>query len=256
MNVSSVGGSNFHDILHGNDDGNSLKAVGPDTGVIGEGGDQLYGHGGEDNLRSGTGDDYLDGGAGYDTASFDIHDDYNPVHVSLAITGPQDTGQGVDTLVDIENLSGTRFGDALTGNDQDNWLWGEDGDDALKGGGGNDWLDGGAGNDTALYSDKSAAVVVTLNGAAAATVTVGGIAEDTIQNIENVTGGSGNDTLTGNGLANTLDGGAGADTHDRRARQRHLRRRRRGDVVTEAAGGGTDTCRVRSPTRSAPTSRT
>ena len=42
-------------------------------------------------------------------------------------------------------------------------------------------------------------------------MTVGGVAEDTVRNIENVTGGSGNDTLTGDGLANTLSGGAGTD---------------------------------------------
>ena len=52
---------------------------------------------------------------------------------------------------------------------------------------------------------------VTLNGATNATVTVGGVAEDTIRNIENVTGGSGDDTLTGDGLANVLSGGAGND---------------------------------------------
>ena len=54
--------------------------------------------------------------------------------------------------------------------------------------------------------DKTAAVSVTLNGATNAIVTVGGVAEDTIRNIENVQGGSGNDTLIGDGLANKLCG--------------------------------------------------
>ena len=40
---------------------------------------------------------------------------------------------------------------------------------------------------------------------------VGGVDEDTIRNIENVTGGSGNDILVGDGLANMLDGGLGDD---------------------------------------------
>ena len=52
---------------------------------------------------------------------------------------------------------------------------------------------------------------MTLNGATNATVTVGGVAEDTIRNIENVIGGSGNDTLTGDALANSFIGGAGND---------------------------------------------
>ena len=41
-------------------------------------------------------------------------------------------------------------------------------------------------------------------------MTVGGVAEDTIRNIENVNGGSGNDTLTGDGLANVLESAAPA----------------------------------------------
>ena len=81
----------------------------------------------------------------------------------------------------------------------------------LRGGGGTDVLDGGAGIDTADYSDKTASVVVTLNGATAASVTVGGVAEDTVRNIENLIGGSGSDVLTGDSLANRLEGGAGND---------------------------------------------
>ena len=73
-------------------------------------------------------------------------------------------------------------------------------------------MDGRSGSDTADYSDKSASVVVTLNGANFVTVKVGGLDEDSIRNIENVTGGSGNDTLTGDTLKNTLLGGSGSDT--------------------------------------------
>ena len=46
------------------------------------------------------------------------------------------------------------------------------------------------------------AVVVTLDGATSATVTVGGVAEDTLVNIENITGGTGDDIVTGDTLAN------------------------------------------------------
>ena len=54
--------------------------------------------------------------------------------------------------------------------------------------------------------------MLTLNGAADATATVGGVAEDVVRNIENVIGGTDNDTLTGDGSANALDGGLGDDT--------------------------------------------
>ena len=73
-------------------------------------------------------------------------------------------------------------------------------------------LDGGSGFDTADFSDKAGAVVATLNGATAARVSIGGIAEDSLKNIENLTGGSAADKLTGDGLANTLIGNAGNDT--------------------------------------------
>jgi serralysin len=103
----------------------------------------------------------------------------------------------------VENAKGGSGADIITGNGADN---------ILKGGLGVDTLDGGAGSDTADFSDKSAIVSVTLNGAITATVTVGGIAEDTVKNIENIIGGSNNDTLIGDGLSNRLDGGLGNDT--------------------------------------------
>ena len=73
-------------------------------------------------------------------------------------------------------------------------------------------MDGGDGLDTADYSNQVAAVAVSLTKAVDAQVTIGGIAEDTVRNIENVTGGSGGDTLTGDGFVNVLIGGGGNDT--------------------------------------------
>jgi Ca2+-binding RTX toxin-like protein len=97
------------------------------------------------------------------------------------------------------------------------------GSDLINGGAGNDWLigyggkdtlDGGTGSDTADYSDKTTAVVVNLNKSANATVYINGAAEDTIKNIENITGGSGADQLTGDALTNTFIGGSGNDVID------------------------------------------
>jgi Ca2+-binding RTX toxin-like protein len=136
--------------------------------------------------------------------------------VALAITGfeisattfydlaSQNNTQGLLSLVlnGDDTLNGTPLADVLSG---------FAGDDILKGAGGKDLLDGGTGRDTALYTDKAGPVVVALKGSANATVTVGGLVEDTIRNIENVTGGRGADTLTGNGIANVLNGGAGND---------------------------------------------
>ncbi len=144
------------------------------------------------------------------------------------------SGTAEDTIKNIENVQGGGAADQLTGDALANGLFGNGGDDFLAGRGGKDTLDGGAGVDTADYSEKTTAVSVALNGATNATVSVGGVAEDTIRNIENVLGGSANDTLKGDTLANylfgaagddflqgmgggdTIDGGAGLDTADYR----------------------------------------
>ena len=110
------------------------------------GNDILSGLAGEDVLEGGDGNDVLDGGTGIDTASYASA--AQAVSVSLAVTGPQDTGgAGIDTLVSIENLTGSDHNDILTGNAGANALSGGAGDDILIGGAGADTLIGGAGND-------------------------------------------------------------------------------------------------------------
>nr|WP_305080291.1 hypothetical protein [Methylosinus sp. Sm6] len=135
----------------------------------------------------------------------------------VTLNGATDTvatvgGIAEDTIRSIENVTGGAGSDTLFGDSLANALSGGSGNDVLRGGGGKDVLDGGRGVDTADYGDKTASVIVTLNGGTQSVVTVGGVAEDKIRNIENVTGGSGADTLIGDGLANRLVGGGGNDT--------------------------------------------
>ena len=55
-------------------------------------------------------------------------------------------------------------------------------------------FDGGAGSDTVDYShltNSSNSIVVTLNGSSLTTVNIAGLEDDSIKNIENVTGGAG-----------------------------------------------------------------
>jgi len=113
---------------------------------------------------------------------------------------------GSDTLI------GGTGDDALIGGNGDDSLFGGNGDDTLRGGAGADNLYGGSGSDTIEYSDKVEAVIVNLDGANAVTVKVKGVIEDTIADIENVTGGSGADQITGDSNANSLLGGADNDT--------------------------------------------
>lgn len=113
-------------------------------------GSYLHGFGGNDTLLGSDGDDLLDGGLGVDTVS------YAPaqrgVVVDLSLRPPQDTkGAGVDNLVSIENLLGSRFADQLHGSEDGNHLDGGDGDDVLVGSAGADRHHGGAGADLFLY---------------------------------------------------------------------------------------------------------
>jgi Ca2+-binding RTX toxin-like protein len=186
------------------------------------GNDTISGLGGDDTLRGGAGNDSLDGGTGNDTADFS--DKTTAVVLTLkSSTNATATIGGVelDTIINIENITGGSAADNLTGdtlanlligNGGNDTLTGGDGNDTLTGGIGNDFLNGGNGTDTANFSDKTTAVVLTLNGATNATATIGGVAEDTIINIENITGGSAADNLTGDTLANILIGNGGNDT--------------------------------------------
>lgn len=127
---------------------------GNDT-MLGRGGnDELYGNAGNDTLDGGSGNDWLTGGAGDDTiiggSGIDrarYSDATAGVIVSLAQTGAQNTGQGLDVLSGIEDLGGSLFGDRLIGDAGANRLYGFLGNDRLSGGAGEDRLYGGSGND-------------------------------------------------------------------------------------------------------------
>ncbi len=175
--------------------------------------DLLIGNGGDDTLKGGSGSDTLEGGEGNDTA--DYSDKSSAVSIvlngtTLVTVNVNDVAE--DSIKDIENIIGGSGNDSLTGDNADNKLEGKSGNDTLKGGNGDDVLDGGDDLDTADYSDKTTAVVATLNGSTSITVTVNSVAEDSIKNIENLIGGSGNDSLTGDSHNNKLDGGAGDDS--------------------------------------------
>ena len=71
------------------------------------------------------------------------------VTVNLGTVAGQDTfGDGTDTLVNIESLTGSAFADQLTGNAGANTLTGNAGNDVLDGGAGADTMIGGAATDT------------------------------------------------------------------------------------------------------------
>ncbi|HUR86648.1 MAG TPA: MopE-related protein [Solirubrobacteraceae bacterium] len=135
----------------------------------------------------------FDGGPGVDSMSY-VDKGAAPVDVVLDVgAGDGPAGEG-DDIVNIENVTGGAGDDAFTGNAAANVVT------------------GGAGSDTMRYSDKTADVVATLDGVANDGVD-GGLEGDDLQGIENLTGGAGNDTFTGDAGANAFEGGtAGSDT--------------------------------------------
>ncbi|HTQ15442.1 MAG TPA: calcium-binding protein, partial [Rhizomicrobium sp.] len=115
----------------------------------GAGNDTITGGGGQDTLDGGAGNDILNGGANADTVTYAAAT--ATVHVDLSLTGAQTIGggEGQDTLISIENITGSAFNDVLTGNSGVNVIDGGAGNDTIDvSGGGNDSVTGGTGNDT------------------------------------------------------------------------------------------------------------
>ena len=149
----TVTGSAFDDHLIGDDGPNTLRgALGADrldgrggADVLGGGlgADTLHGGDGRDVLAGRKGNDLLAGGRGRDLVDYQL--------ASQGIVLDLDTGvargEGIDHLIDIENVDGTPFADRIVGSRAANDLDGWQGRDHLAGGAGPDDLDGGAGRD-------------------------------------------------------------------------------------------------------------
>ena len=213
--------------------------------IGGRGSDVLIGNDAANRFDGGPGGDTFAGGQGSDTIDYSgrgpLAIEGSPVTVSLdgvaddgAAYGPYPGGgpEGDNIQPDVENVHGTPGADTLTGSAADNHLQGaagadtlvggpgadmlagESGDDRLQGGLGADDLAGGEGIDTADYAERSADVDIALDGLpTSGNADDGSVgARDTVESdVENIQGGSGDDTLTGNALMNRLDGGLGDD---------------------------------------------
>lgn len=105
-----------------------------------------------------------------------------PVEVDLA--DGVASGEGDDSLIDIERVVGSHFADLIFGTPQRDGLVGNSGDDSISAAGGNAKINGQDGNDT-------------LAGAGGA---------------DRISGGQDDDTLDGESGNDELDGGRGADT--------------------------------------------
>lgn len=195
---------------------NFTGASGSDIFAGLEGDDTLNGEAGNDLLVGGAGGDALDGGAGEDIIAYYSANE----GVTLSIANGSGSGTGGeaagDTFVNVEQVSGSRHSDSMTGGAGTQRFFGEAGNDVLAGGAdsdilmgglGGDALAGGDGIDKASYADAEAGVTLSL----ASGGTGGEAAGDSFDSIEVVEGSAHADSLTGDEWVNALLGAAGND---------------------------------------------
>lgn len=209
LTVTDAGGLSVQKIVQIEVVANLLTGTNGNDNLIGTAAaDEINALAGNDIVQGRGGNDIMDGGLGTDTLSY--VQATGGVRVNLSITTAQDTGaDGVDTVTNFENITGSAFGDTLTGDNAINVITGGDGDDTIAGLGGNDTLNGGNGIDTIDYSAAVSAVTFSLRSTAAQVT--GGAGTDTVSNFENIIGSTFNDIFTQSNLANVIDGGAGFD---------------------------------------------
>ncbi len=181
------------------------------NGLAGD--DSLFGNNGADTLNGGEGNDTLNGGAGDDTINGDAGSDL--IIVENLNGGAGDTVSGGDDIDTLSFITGTGNQTMTVEYTGGAWV-----DMSGLNGPAQDveafTLDLGtntAAGDTLDYGISADNITVNLATGFATGFTDGnGVAvAGQIKNVENVTGGDGNDSLTGDGGANVLEGGAGND---------------------------------------------
>jgi Ca2+-binding RTX toxin-like protein len=187
--------------------------------------DILTGDAGDNVIEGGVGNDTIDGGDGNDSFLLGASAVAGGwVNLDEGFTGSfaaqASQGTGVDSLVNIENATGTNFRDELAGSDLANRLLGLGGDDTIHGSGGDDHIEGGLGGDIlyggagddVLYAETAAAAAAAeysfnqMEGGAGDDLIFGAMFDDVLE------GDDGDDILDGGLGNNTYWGGDGIDT--------------------------------------------
>ncbi len=235
--IENVIGGFGNDIITGNNLNNMLDGgIGNEYIDGGIGNDTVNGGIGNDYIHGGIGNDTVNGGEGNDISSGGDGNDIlnggggNDIVFGSAGNDTLDGGAGNDNLYGGNSSPP----DSDTGNDV---LLGNAGNDTLYGGAGNDNLTGGIGDDTYIIdadvdlgtdtinetliggidtldfsTTTTKAININLNTITTQTVATGVQLVIPVISIENVYGGSLNDTIIGNSLNDILNGGRGNDT--------------------------------------------
>lgn len=140
-----IQGGAFSDTLSGLGGNDTLNGSGGDDSLSGGTGDDVLNGGeGQDQLTGGSGNDTIDGGDGVDSVQLQ---GVAGVGVTLNLaTGVSTGGDGVDTIRNVENVTGSSYADVITGSAADN---------RIAGGGGSDTVFAGAGNDIVVLGAAS-----------------------------------------------------------------------------------------------------
>ena len=255
---------------------------GGDDEMNGNGGnDFLYGQAGADRLEGGEGNDMLDGGAGADVMIGGAGDDAYVVDNAADVVTEAANGGDYDAVTatvsyqltdHVERLAlragftingvGNALANVIIGNERANTLKGLAGDDSLNGGFGDDILDGGAGadamagsmGDDTYYIDNVGDRVVEFAGQGydlvRSTISFDARGQDIERivllgsNAANVVGNDLDNVIVGNSGNNYLNAGKGADRMAGGLGNDTYGVENVGDVVIEAANGGTDYVRA------------
>ncbi|MGQ3360675.1 MAG: beta strand repeat-containing protein [Phreatobacter sp.] len=148
LRADTITGTALSDVIYGlGQTGDTLSGGGGDDSIYGsDGNDQISGGDGNDMLVGNGGSDAINGGAGIDTVDYSASSAGVTINLATGAAGVGGDAQG-DTLVSIENVTGSAFADTLVGNADANSFRGGNGDDTLTGGGGSDWFTLAVGDD-------------------------------------------------------------------------------------------------------------
>ncbi|MBA3431698.1 MAG: hypothetical protein H0U16_09500 [Actinobacteria bacterium] len=216
-----VEGSAFDDVLTGTDGSNFIEG--------GMGNDQISSGGNDASLDSPEtsenvdfiapdffapldpeaprGDDTVTGGSGVTVLLYDGA----ATGLDVNLASGNATGEGNDTLTNVQGVIGSWYDDTLMGDNQDNGFAALSGDNTIN---------GAAGQDVLVYFDAISGVTANL-----ATGTASGVfhvhnaqgeessspGTDSFSGMENIWGSKFADVLTGDAVANELYGGGGKD---------------------------------------------
>lgn len=221
-------------------DGNGDTWVGIENARGGSGNDVISG-------TSDSGRNVIEGGGGADDLRAGVEDIVTYEHSTAGVTVDLTLGTGIggdaagDFLTGVANVTGSGLADSLTGNSADNALRGGGGADSLYGMGGDDRLvitetptdvDGGAdtdalfvlGDGTVVLTDENFANIETVYVRGDTTLDMSGVSTgqviisqsiastNTTFHASDITGTTGDDTITAGSGEDTIHGAGGSDT--------------------------------------------